>query len=179
MNGATAPGGFLTAYVSEHSEDLFFNNHDELKKYLNASQNDGENNKCCGKNYFDAITLFIREHFAIGEKYLEYLKSTCDGIMCYCKDLSWIGPQCEKVPKPYPDYDIHGFHYKHVYNTSNLHNGVERVIDDYQPRKQLIEYINKNGFPDEEAITEFSQKYIVDESLVVKHLDHLRYYLLI
>ena len=37
------------------------------------------------KKYFESINLFIKNHFDVGEKYLEYLKSACDNSMCCCK----------------------------------------------------------------------------------------------
>ena len=175
INGAPAPGGFIRTYTSENSENQFFNNHDVLKIYLNSNQSDKENKKCPGKNYFENINLFIENHFDVVEKYLEYLKSVCDNSMCCCKDFCWTGPQCFKIPKPYPDYDAPGFHYKHVSETSKYKGGVKRAIDDYQPRKQLVDFITKRGYPEEEEISEFLEKYIVDKYLVVKYLEHMRY----
>ena len=80
MNDTTAPGGFIKMYTSKYSENQFFNNHDVLTIYK-------ENKKCLGKNYFESISLFIKNHFDVGIKYLEYLKSACDNSMYCCKDF--------------------------------------------------------------------------------------------
>ena len=134
-----------------------------LKIYLSSSRSD-KDKKCPGIDYFESISLLIENHFDVGEKYIEYLKSVCDNSMCCCKDFCWTGPQCFKIPKPYPDYDAPGFHYKQVSEASYYKGNIKNAIDDYQPRKQLVEFITKHGYPEEnEEISEFSEKYIIDK----------------
>ena len=175
MNGAPAPGGFIKAYVSKSSEKLFFNNHEDLKTYINSSQSKKDSNQCPGLNYFKRLSRFIENHFDIGEKYLEYIKSNCKENFCFCEDLFWIGPPCSKISKPYPNYETSGFHYMSIPETPTHIGGIEREVDDFQPWKQLTLFIKKNGFPTEEDVIEFANRYIADKALVIKHLDHLRY----
>ena len=39
IDGATAPGGFMKAFTSSDTTELFFNNHSCLKAYLAGSDN--------------------------------------------------------------------------------------------------------------------------------------------
>ena len=42
IDGATAPGGFMKAYTSQDSDDLFFNNHNHLKAFLSTTDIKGD-----------------------------------------------------------------------------------------------------------------------------------------
>ncbi len=69
IDGATEPKNYMKAYTSEKSEDLFFNNHADLKKYLPASE----------KNKVGPVCSRIPKPFpnynASGMYYLDVLKT--------------------------------------------------------------------------------------------------------
>ncbi len=65
------------------------------------------------------------------------MKCTSGGCE-HCSTTSWIGPQCEKIPKPYPDYAASGCHYTKVENTPVEIDGKVGEIDDFKPRKQAF-----------------------------------------
>ena len=108
IDGATAPGGFMKAYTSQDSDDLFFNNHDHLKAFLSTTDIKGNKKQCPGWNYFTMLKTFFDQHVEVGEKYMEYVKCTCEHCQI-CATNTWVGPPCCKVPKPYPDYTSDGF----------------------------------------------------------------------
>eukprot|EP00794_Sanderia_malayensis_P003753 gene3753-4275_t len=168
IDGAVAPGGFMKAYTSDSAEDLFFKNHKSLKEFISKA---GSGKPCPGQNYFHSLKTFMETHMETGEKYIEYVKCTC-GECIYCSK-DWVGPPCTKVPKPYPDYDAEGLHYKSVFLTPNEIDGRQREIDDFQPRKQA-EILFKEGKLDKEGdIATFSKKFIVEIDKVRKYVQHL------
>ena len=132
IDWATAPGGFMKAFTSSDTDELFFNNHSCLKEYLAISDN---TNVCTGKNYFDMLKKFAEQHIDHGEKYMEFLKCTYSNCQ-HCKKASWVGPPCSKVPKLYPDYEASEFHYRDVEATPYEIDDRSREIDDFQPRLQ-------------------------------------------
>jgi hypothetical protein len=71
-----------------------------------------------------------------------------------------------------PDYSADGMHYMSVLNTPSHINGAPRTVDDFQPRKQVKDNLQK--LSTDEEIEEFSKKYIVDRTLLKKYLDHLK-----
>ena len=64
-----------------------------------------------------------------------------------------------------PDYK-----YKHVNDTPLMINGQRRPVDDYQPRKQIkVAFTEgKISLQDDEQISAFADKYIVEKHLVIK-----------
>ena len=133
IDGATSPGGFMKAFTSSDTDELFFNNHSCLKEYLAISDNA---KTCTGKRYFDMLKKFSEQHIDHGEKYMEFLKCTCSNCQ-HCKKASWVGPTCSRVPKSYPDYEASGFHYRNIEAMPDEIDGRSREIDDFQPRNKL------------------------------------------
>ena len=77
-------------------------------------------------------------HSEIGNKYVEYIKFACVSkqgtAFQFHTGNSWIGPQCSRVPRPFPDYDkVPLYKYKHVSQTDLTINDVPRAVDDFQP----------------------------------------------
>ncbi len=70
IDGATEPKNYMKAYTLEKSEDLFFNNHADLKKYLPAS----EKNKVPlpRSHYFTLLQGFIKSHVEVGKNILSF-----------------------------------------------------------------------------------------------------------
>ena len=90
IDGAAGPNNYMKAYTSQKSEDLFFNNHANLKKYLAVS----EKNRVSlpGSHYFKLLQGFIQSHFEIGEKYIEFLRHSCSASPCFhCAEFDWVG----------------------------------------------------------------------------------------
>ena len=163
----------MKAYTSQKNEYLFFNNHQLLKNYVAAS----ENTKMAipGSHYFKMLETFIEKRFEIGEKYLEYFRYACLDPSCYhCSALGWTGPVCSRVPKPMPNYNSSGFHYLSVFETPVETDGNTRPVDDFQPRKQVKDYMAHGKLVTEEEIEEFSKKFITDKLLLKKYIEHLR-----
>eukprot|EP00794_Sanderia_malayensis_P008720 gene8720-9651_t len=134
-----------------------------------------------GGKYYSKISKFITDHCEIGEKHLEFLKFECrnrkDGVCDYCKCHDWVGPPCTKVPRPYPDYSqLPEYHYQHVSVTPKVLNGVEREVDDFQPRKKIKEFFESEGVTafEENKLQEFCNKYIIEMSVVRQYLEHLQ-----
>ena len=172
VNGAPAPGGFSKSYTSDPLEDMFFNDENYVKDYLHASEE--KRKKLPGANFFKQVTFSSESRFEVGEKYIEFVKFSCTKSQTECSFCSrhdWVGPLCERAPKPYPDYGADGFHYLSVFKTPTH---LEREVDDFQPRKHTIEQ-HAEGIADDDSITEFSKKYIVEEVILRNYLQHLEY----
>ena len=130
---------------------------------------------------FSKLETFIEHHYQIGELCMEYIKFDCqnnaDKQCDHCEDNSWVGHPLHRVPKPFPDYNRKPeFHYLPVSETPADFNGKQRVIDDFQPRTQLKKLFaeNKISLADDEKVTAFSGKYILEKKLVVHYLKHLQ-----
>ena len=167
IDGAPGPGGYMKAYTSEKNENLFFNNH----SYLSSS--DKNSMSLPGCNYFKLIQTFMEQHFEIGEKYMEYVRYSCNSSSCLqCNETGWVGSACHKIPKPMPNYDADGMHYLSVLNTPLEVDDLPQTVDDFQPRKQVKDHLQK--LSTDEEIDKFSEKYIVERTLLTKYIDHLK-----
>ena len=179
IDGAPGPGGFLKAYRAVKKKDMFFKDKEFLDSYL--SKNEKEQARLPGGKYYSKISKFIKDHCEIGEKHLEFLKFECgnrkDGVCNYCKSHNWAGPPCTRVPRPYPDYSkLPEYHYQHVSVTPKVLNGVEREVDDVQPRKRIKDFFQNEGLTvfEEDKMQEFCDEYIIEMSVVRRYLEHLQ-----
>ena len=82
-------------------------------------------------------------------KYIEYLKSECEGkngTRCdFCEGNEWIDPACTFVPPPMPNESrLPEYHYKRVRDTPAQINGCMREIDDFQPRIQIKKVVKED-----------------------------------
>ena len=88
-----------------------------------------------------------------------------------------MDPPRERVPCPMPNYEVlPKYHYKHVSETSRSNDGSLMETDDFQPRKNIklafeTEHLSADH---DEQVNTFCNKFIVDKSLVLKHLIHLK-----
>ena len=158
IDGAAGPNNYMKAYTSQKSEDLFFNNHANLKKYLAAS----EKNRVSlpGSHYFKLLQGFIQSHFEIGEKYIEFLRHSCSACPCFhCAEFDWAGPVCSRIPKPFPNYNANGMHYLDVPKTPVEEDGKIRAVHDFQPRKQCKDYLREGKLSTEEDRESFSNRF--------------------
>ena len=112
--------------------------------------------------------------------YLEYTKFSCKDITgnyCeFCEQSEWIGPEVSRCPRPYPDYSqLPEFHYMSYEDTPVVtSDGLPRPVDDKQPRVQLRKaYQDGILSSSQEGIKDFSEKYIVCESLIHSFITHL------
>ena len=180
INGAPGPGGYLKGFKATKANDMFFNDKKFLDLYL--SKSDKEKQNVPGYAYYSKVTNFLNGHCQIGMKYFEYVKLSCmknQGLACnFCTNHPWVGPVCEAVPRPFPDYDkLPGYHYKHVSVTPTKVNGIARPVDDFQPRAKLKEAFTSKtiNLTNEESVDKFCDKYIVDKKLVKDSLQHLHH----
>ena len=171
MDGATAPGGFLKAFVSNDKEDMFFTDHEFLKNYLVSP----ENKKAAlpDGSYYKMLEQFKDSHFEIGEKYAEYVKGACNGLgggLCsFCEVNHWVGPPCNRIPKPYPNYTEKKFKYLSVFETPVA----DREVDDYQPRRNARLWYENGDLETNEGIEQFSKTFICPVKLVADYRNHL------
>ena len=175
INGAPAPGGFMKAYTSVPCDEMFFNDEDYVKDYLHATEQ--KRKSLPGANYFNQVMSFVETHFECGEKYIEFVKFSCtkSEVCAFCSTHGWVGPPCKTVPKPYPNYEANGFHYLSVLETPVEVDGKDREVDDFQPRKQARDHVKKGNLDRDEDVKGFCDKYMVEEILLRKYLDHLNY----
>ncbi len=170
----------MKSFVSEKPEDgLFFNQH-LLKEY--SSKSSEQRKSIPGASYIKKIIDFCNLHYQQGELYMEYLKGDCsksssDGQQCAeCQSREWISPQMSRIPRPVPDKSrLPEFHYKDVFETYNHDSEHSRLPDDWQPRHN-IKSMFENGeliTDDEDTVTLFVNKFIVEKQLVKEHLAHL------
>lgn len=124
-------------------------------------------------NYFKLVQTFTQEHFEVGEKFMEYVGYCCNSSSCvYCNESGWVGSACHKIPKPMPYYNTDGMHYMNVLNIPSEINGARQKAEDFQPRKQMKDHLQK--LSTDEEIDALSEKYIVDRTLLTKYVDHLK-----
>ena len=91
----------------------------------------------------------------------------------FCTSHPCVGPPCSRVPKPYPNYEAEGYHYKNVFETPESLNGVQIDVDAFQPRKQAKDLTAAGRLRTDDEIKNFSQKFIVDEVLARKYVEHV------
>ena len=94
------------------------------------------------------ILKFIKEHYRVGELYMEFLKDGCkenNGDQCiWCKDAGWRGPTMARVPEPMPDRENPG-HYKDLFDISNERDTQEaRSVDEFAPRTNIKKLFTAN-----------------------------------
>ena len=148
IDGAPGPGGFLKTYRAVKKKDLFFNDKEFLDSYL--SKNKKDQAQLPGEYHYSKIATFMKNHCVIGEKYLEFLKFECenriDGACAYCSSYDWVGPPCTEATRPFPDYSkLPEYPYHHVSVSPTILNGIEREVDDFQPRKRIKQLFQSEG----------------------------------
>ena len=124
-------------------------------------------------NYYKMLESFRDCHFEIGGKYAEYLKGACGGpgeeLCSFCEENHWVGPSCNRIPKPYPNYTERKFKYLSVFKTPIEH----REVDDYQPRRNARLWYEKGDLETNEGIENFSKTFICPIKLVSDYRYHL------
>lgn len=173
IDDSPAPQGFISAFLVDKPENLFFINQDLMLQYHHTS----ETNKSSvpGHGYFAKLESFENNHCEKGELYMEYRKMACKekvGELCdFCKENDFVSSEAKPTPRPYPDYKrLPEFHYLPISQTPA--NG--RTPDDFQPRAQIKRMFEKELKPgDSAAIEKFSNGYIVSEKLVAEYIEHL------
>ena len=139
----------------------------------------GEKQKALpGYYYVKGIDDFFKQHYRVGELYMEYIKGGCteSGPLCsFCNCNQWIGPQMQRIPQPYPSNSNAG-HYEDVFDTPC--DG--RNVDDYAPRANLKKLFKRCEISSKshQAIADFCSQYIVTPeaaSLYIKHMEELKF----
>ena len=132
-----------------------------LQSYIKAK----DKTDIAGQNYYFLLETFFQNHFVCGEKYVEYVKFSCQDTCDFCVSNYWVSEKCSRIPEPYPDYKSNAFKYLHIKDTPDK----KREVDDYNPRVQLTKCFESGVV----NVEEFSKQYIVDESIVRKALKNL------
>jgi hypothetical protein len=163
IDGAPVLGEYINAKLSDTTEKLFLFNRDLLLEYQNCTTEE-KRKAVPGSGYIEKILLFLRQHYRMGELFIEYIKYACTnekGSTCeYCNIHKWTGPAAERIPQPKTDEDNSG-HCMPVCVTPMFHsNGKMREVDDYQPRVFITSLFNKGeiSLDDKDAIEETAQK---------------------
>ena len=91
----------------------------------------------------------------------------------YCENES-----VDPTPRPVPDINkLPKYHYLPVAETpiTNTDDGKRREVDDFDPRARLKQVHKKNeiNVEDSASVQTFFKRYVVEESLVKKYLEHL------
>ena len=106
IDGAAAPGGYLTGYSSENPDDIFFGDSEFLTSYTNP-KSVASKDETAGSAYYSKLSDFIDSHFVIGHKFLEFKKFSCQDYApstCeFCKKHPLRAPQFDRPPGPVPD----------------------------------------------------------------------------
>ena len=120
---------------------------------------------------FSTLQNFINKNLEVEEKYLTLSWSACVDTCEQCPKPTFIGPKCQKIPKPISHCSADRYHYLPASKMSSKMNNKECEIDDFQPRAQL----RKTKLKSENDIQSFCDTFIVGKHLLLKHLNHLRY----
>ena len=169
-------GDYIKSYVTTQKERQFFFNTPYLQQYA-SSKSDVKKATVPGNAYFLKIEKFMQEHCEIGEMYLEILKGSCEsgeGEKCeYCLSHEFCSSAGIKhIPRPYPDQQRPGLHYRPPKDTPT----VDRGVDDFHPRVQMKAAFNKDSsfFDNPDNIKEFSKKYVVTEDAIKSYVNHMK-----
>ncbi|XP_065130789.1 uncharacterized protein [Paramisgurnus dabryanus] len=174
IDQSPAPAGFTRALTVEKTELQFFYNREFLQRYMTSGKT--QRSSVPGHNYFQKIESFIDRHFEIGELYMEFLKGSCkgSGSLCdFCSSNPLSGPPITRIPKPYPDHQqLPALKYC-PYNRTPVDG---RLPDDFQPRAQLKKAVLHRDVQLDNpiSISEFAQKYVVDERCVREYVQHIK-----
>ncbi len=158
---------------------LFFNNHQRLKEYINASQK--ERKSIPGSHYFKKVQTFMDTHFEIGEKYLEYVRHSCsisgEAPCDLCAESNWEGGKCARIPKPMPDYSVDGLHYMSVLHTPIEMDGKARTVDDFQPRENAKDLMEQGKLTMEDEFEHLSKTFVCEKELVRNMCNTYRFWI--
>ena len=164
------------AYTSQKNEDLFFNDHQRLKEFISATERDRKS--IPGYHYFKKVLAFMKNHFEIGEKYLEYVRHSCadsgQSRCAFCSESDWVGSKCTIIPKSMPDYSADGLHYKNVFHAELEIDGKPRTVDDFNPRKNAKDFFEQEKLCTEDEFEHFCKTFACEKELAKKYVKHLQ-----
>ena len=176
IDGAPVPNGYMKSYTFQKNEKLFFSNHQRMEKFLGATEKERESVPGC--HYFKKVHDFIDIHFEVGEKYMEFVRYCCSdttGAPCaHCAESGWVSTNCTRIPKPMPDYSADGHRYMSVLDTPLEIDGKVRSVDDFQPRKNVKEYLAQGMLKSENYFEHFCRTFACEKILVKKYVQHLQ-----
>ena len=141
----------MKSYTSQKNEELFFSNHQRMEEFLGATKKERESVPGC--HYFKKVQV------EVGEKYMEFVRYCCSdstGAPCaHCAESDRVSTNCTRIPKPMPDNSADGHHYKSVQDTPLEIDGKVRSVDDFQPRKNVKEYLAQGMLKSENDFEHF------------------------
>lgn len=167
---------YIRGFVTEKDEETFFFNKNQLQDYIKASESSKEN--IPGSNYIAKICNYIKDHYDVGELYMEFVKDACKvkaEKQCAACASGWTGSQIDRIPRPFPDETT--FRYKMIQfeSPATSSDGKLRPIDDYMPRAQIKKFFSAGKLNTAQEVADFSSKFVVSEELVKKYVDHLKH----
>ena len=150
----------MKAFVTTREEQQFFSY--RIYSAIQCCKSETRKVKVQGHNYFKKLDDFIESRMITGEVFHEY-----------CENES-----VDPTPRRVPDINkLPKHHYLPVAETpvTNTENGKRREVDDYHPKARSKQVHKKNdiNIEDSARVETFCNRYIVEESLVKKYLEHL------
>ena len=173
IEGAVAPHGYLKSFVTPEHEELFFWDKEYLRRYIDEKD---KKKIVPGYHFYTKLDNFMAKHFRKGEKYLEFVKFSCDDDLCeFCSRNTWVGPPCTRIPEPVPDSTADYYKYLHVKDTPATFHGKQREVNDFNPRTNLRYLCQEKQISSKmvNEIDEFCAKFIVEKSAVLKAVNEL------
>lgn len=178
MDDAPVLSTYIQSFVTERPEMAFFFNKPYIDDYRNKAPS--KRMSVPGSGYISKVVNFMESHYDYGELYMEFIHGNCinkkDKLCENCERNGWNGPQMQDpIPRPIPDKDSPGYHYKSVFNTPTKgEDGQPRKVDDFQPRANIRAQFAAGRLKDPASIRAFASEFIVDESQVKRYIDHLK-----
>ena len=170
IEGAVAPDGYLKSFVTPEHEELFFWDKEYLRRYIDEKD---KKKIVPGYHFYNKLDNFMAKNFRKSEKYLEFVKFSCDDDLCeFCSRNTWVGPPCSRIPEP---VHITQHKYLHVKDTPTTFHGKEREANDFNPRTNLKYLFQEKQISSKTVneVDEFCAKFIVDKIAVLKAVNEL------
>ena len=171
IDDAPVHSEYIKCFVANKCDDGLFFNKEYLKEYFSRS-GDGRMT-VPGVTYMEKIVTFQDTHYKTGELYMEYRdKQPCS----HCASCQWVGPAMHRIPRPWPnEVQKPNFHYKDVFESPVIAGDVVRPPDDWQPRHNIKQKFENWTLTlnDDEAISLFSNTFVVEKELIEVYLQHL------
>ncbi len=166
----------MKSCVTTRQNEQFFFNTTYLLQYT-STKSDANKATVPGNAYFSRIEKFAQERSETGEMYMEFLKGSCGNEASekceFCASNDFCGSaNITHIPKPYPDAQRPGLHYRAAKDTPI----VGRSVDDFHPRAHLKATFKEDNsyFDNPDNIKEFSKKFVVSESAIKMYVNHMK-----
>ena len=165
IDGEPGPAGdCMKAFVTNRKEQQFLLNTEYIQQY-NAAKSEARKVKVPGHIFFKNLDDFIESCMITGEIFYEY-----------CEISQWIPPLVQfQTSTNFQNMTILPVAETPITNTDD---SKRREVDDYHPgaRSQRVYKKNEiNIIEDNASVQTFCNRYIAEENLVKKYLEHLNH----